>query len=519
MKKLTLLITLFLLNIFVFAENEIPAIGTTDSDSVFKSREIVDNDIWTYIDPKITAVISVNDYVKLWETITLDATSSLIMNNKKANYKWLIDWITKTWEKAEITFDKLWKKKISLIVTQWNEISNIEKDIIVFRKKALFVTDKDSESWLTNIIDQAALNWVWLKVLNYERDYNLLTDKNNLINNFSNNFEFINSSQILFFDTKDIKWLEIFIEFLKKFDPLKQFSLNDKLLVKISEWNLNIDLNIIHKFFEILNTSNILITRKEALNPIFETEESILEIEKILQNRVIEYTIANAEDQKNSFLVLSNLVTSLISKWVPLSTIYLLLAFPFVALFIVFVRQFIWFSAFWIYLPAVISLTFFVIGLQFWLILLLSILLISYLVRQIIERIELPFIPKSSLMLTSVFLSFLFLIWIFLELKINLAISAIIFPMIIMSRISEKFLWAQLEEWSFYAFISTFQTIATSVAAFLFVNFVPLNNLIISLPEIVILPLILNVIIWKYQGLRITEYFKFKDLLKDWMQE
>ncbi len=523
MKKIYLIILILLLNFsfVVNSESEIIDLTNDAGSSVeegAQSEEIIIKKE-QYKDALITAVISVDGYVKRWEEIKLNASSSLLMTWKDTTYKWNINWVTKWWEKVKFVFDDIWRKEIGLSVSQWTETSNVKKYVIAYRSKALFITDRDVDSWLSNIVNQAANDWIWLRVIKYSKDLASLSSNESLIESFYENKDYIDDSQIILFDTKNSWWLWVFSEFMKKSNSWLGWSFKDKLFVKISEWNLEIERNIVDRFFNTLWVSRFLITRIEALNPIFQNYEWVENLKLILNSRAVEYFEIDEKFKKSSLLVFSNLISYLVWKWVPMPALYLLLAFPFISFFIVLSRHVFWLSAFWIYLPTLISLSFFVLWLNFWLIVLCSILFVSYLVRKVIENIEIPFIPKSSLMLTSIALSYIVLIWIFVEFEIEISLSTTIFPMIIMSRISEKFMWAQLEDGSVYAFISTIQTVVISVIAFLLVNWFPLNNLIISMPEVVFIPLLLNILVWKYKGLRLSEYFKFRELLKDWLQE
>jgi hypothetical protein len=63
------------------------------------------------------------------------------------------------------------------------------------------------------------------------------------------------------------------------------------------------------------------------------------------------------------------------------------------------------------------------------------------------------------------------------------------------------------------------QTILVAVVSFLIVDTSFVYNLIIWIPELTLIPLILIVVIWRFTGLRITEYIRFKNLMKEWAEE
>ena len=55
-------------------------------------------------------------------------------------------------------------------------------------------------------------------------------------------------------------------------------------------------------------------------------------------------------------------------------------------------------------------------------------------------------------------------------------------------------------------------TLGIASVAFLFIALRPVQNIIMSYPEISIITLVINFVIGRWTGLRLTEYLRFKDI-------
>lgn len=472
-------------------------------------------DIW------IMAVINSQNEIYINSDINLDWSESLIKNWEEVEYKWSIEnWgQNKIWEKVAISSWKKWKKTIVLTVKQGESISKTQKDIIVFDKKITLITNKVWKSQIKEIENQAWEQWVFLKIIKIDESWSNFANQENALKSLIENKTFIENSKFVIFETNNFNWAEIFKKFAQNLDEKSWAKLQNKFYIKISEWNLSVDKQISEKYFnQWSNPENILITRKESLNIIFKND-NLASIKDILEKRWIDFMQLSKNSQISKIFILSNFISKLINEWISLNAIYMILCLPFIAFIVVFFRQVIWLSSFWVYIPTITALSFFILWIKLWLIIILFVVFLSYLIRNIINKIELPFVPQVALMLSLISLSFFFLFWISISFKVNIPIELAIFPMLVISTIAEKFIWSQSAEWMKWALLNMFQTILISVIWFLFVNMQSIHNLIISIPELVLVPLILTILIWKFTGLRISEYIRFKTLLTEWSEE
>jgi len=78
----------------------------------------------------------------------------------------------------------------------------------------------------------------------------------------------------------------------------------------------------------------------------------------------------------------------------------------------------------------------------------------------------------------------------------------------------EKFVAAQIEKGNKTAFILASETLFMSLVVYAIISSRFLISLVLEYPWIVLLTIPLNIFLGKWTGLRITEYWRFRDVLK-----
>ena len=216
---------------------------------------------------------------------------------------------------------------------------------------------------------------------------------------------------------------------------------------------------------------------------------------------------------------MSNLITNFISKGVSSNTIYLILIIPFIACIVIFSRQIIGLSTFGIYTPVITTASFYILGLRYGIITFLFAVVVGYVFKYLLNKTEVLHLAKVALNLGIISLSFLFIVWLFLYLKAPISLSVAIFPILVMSSITEKFMAAQSEEGFRGALFGITETILVVIASYYLIIWVAFNNIVMSWPELVVIPLIIIFLIGKFTGLRLSEYLRFRSLFSDHTEE
>lgn len=212
---------------------------------------------------------------------------------------------------------------------------------------------------------------------------------------------------------------------------------------------------------------------------------------------------------------MSSFVQFAIAQGVPLGTIELMFMFPIVVTIIAASRQIVGIKGFGIYTPSIITLAFLSTGLKYGVFLFLVILVIGMVSRVVIKEFRLLYLPRVAIMLTIVsVVTFLLLIFGGYFRRTGLA-SVSIFPLLIMITIMEKFIVVQIEKGAKTAVFLSFETLLVSTIAYLITSISSLKHLMLSYPWLLILVVLVNFGLGKWTGLRFSEYFRFKEVVKN----
>lgn len=205
-------------------------------------------------------------------------------------------------------------------------------------------------------------------------------------------------------------------------------------------------------------------------------------------------------------------VQKAVQMGIPANTIFLILLTPLLATIVSFVRVVIGFPTLDMLVPIALSFVFIAVGVTVGMLVLGAILLASYLSKVTLSRVRVMFYPKRSL-------SFLFLaIFVFatLTLAVSFGFSQIlsisIFPILVLMLLGDSIVSIQLLKSTNETFVITTSTIGVGLVGFMLASSEAVRNTLILYPELVLLAIPVNLMIGRYFGLRLTEYFRFNTL-------
>lgn len=212
-----------------------------------------------------------------------------------------------------------------------------------------------------------------------------------------------------------------------------------------------------------------------------------------------------------------------VSQGVPIETVTLILMLPIVVTIIAFFRQVVGIKAFGIYTPALMTFAFFAIGLdaesfakgiKYGTFIFVTVIAIGTLARLVLKYFRLLYLPRVAIVITIVALSTLALLIAsgFLSRTGLAAVS--IFPILIMITLVEKFVATQIEKGSRAAVVLSIETLLISMICYLIISWQELVSFIQMYPWVILLTILINISLGKWTGLRIIEYFRFKDAIK-----
>ena len=215
----------------------------------------------------------------------------------------------------------------------------------------------------------------------------------------------------------------------------------------------------------------------------------------------------------------SFLVAEFVSNGVPQETVRLVLMLPIIATAIAFIRQIVGMKAFGIYTPLIVTLAFLAMSEQisdvkYGVVIFISVIIIGMITRFILKKFRLLYLPRVAITLSVVsFFILLFLIFGGSQQRTGLA-SVSIFPLLIMIAIVEKFVAAQIEKGTKKAIVLAFETLLLSLGGFFLANWSFLGLLVTAYPWAVLFTIPFNVFLGKWPGLRISELWRFREVIK-----
>ena len=206
----------------------------------------------------------------------------------------------------------------------------------------------------------------------------------------------------------------------------------------------------------------------------------------------------------------------MINQGIPQETLIYLLMLPIVATIIAFARQIIGIKGFGIYTPLIIAFAFLSTGLKYGIIFFFTILIVGTLARLFIRQFRLLYLPRMAIALIIVVLAILIIFYIGAYSQNTNLITVSIFVILIMITLVEKFLAAQIERGGKGAIFLTTETLALSIICYWVASWTLLQVLVLNNPlTTIILAIIINIFLGKWTGLRLIEYFRFKEVIKN----
>ncbi|QQG41550.1 MAG: hypothetical protein HYV90_05350 [Candidatus Woesebacteria bacterium] len=206
-----------------------------------------------------------------------------------------------------------------------------------------------------------------------------------------------------------------------------------------------------------------------------------------------------------------------IAAGVPANTIVLLLLLPLVAFVIAFTRNVIGVRGFGIFLPAALSVVFVATGPIVGIGLFLVIVAVSTAMRMILRKvkIKLQYLPRMALILWAVVFGVLGILFSAPLIRFPDLANVSIFAVLIMILLAEDFTRVQLGKSVETAANLTFETLLISFISFFFLTLKPLQSFVLLNPEISLVGVaVLDLILGRYTGLRVMEFYRFRKLIK-----
>lgn len=197
---------------------------------------------------------------------------------------------------------------------------------------------------------------------------------------------------------------------------------------------------------------------------------------------------------------------------VPANTIILILLLPVLATIVAFLKHVVGLPSLGMLVSIALSITLLATGITAGLILLTTIILASTFARAFLKRIRIMQLPKIALSFFVVSMFVLGTLTAGASLGLLTVKQLSIFPVLLLILLSERIVALQLTRSLKETFEITVVTLSLGVLGFFILSSEILRTLVLVYPEFILILIPINIIIGRYFGLRITEFFRFSEV-------
>jgi len=232
----------------------------------------------------------------------------------------------------------------------------------------------------------------------------------------------------------------------------------------------------------------------------------------IQQNHVDAVAIAKTHASQDDIRILD---FSLYSLPIQTQAVYsVLLMIPIGALVMVLMRNFVGIEAFGTFMPVLIALAFRETQLLWGILLFTLLVALGLTIRFLLERLRLLLVPRLASVLIVVVMLMLLISLVSNKLGMDTGLSVALFPMVIIAMTIERMSVMWEERGPADALRAAFGSLVTAVFSYIAMGLAPLEHLIITFPELLLIVLAVVVLAGRYTGYRLLELTRFKVLAK-----
>lgn len=249
----------------------------------------------------------------------------------------------------------------------------------------------------------------------------------------------------------------------------------------------------------------------EALKKIAEEDVTRPE-EPATRDEILVLFEKRPADNLTPFNFAAFFVQKSVKAGVPSRTIILILLLPMLATIIAFIRHIVGLPSIGLLVPIALSITLLSTGITAGLILLVSIILGSTFARLILKKLRIMQLPKMALSMFIVSIIIFATITASAMAGILVVRQLSIFPVLLLILLSEQIISVQIERSFQEMLVITLVTFALGIVGFVVLSSQIIRNTFLLYPELIFLLIPINILIGRYFGLRLLEFFRFNSI-------
>lgn len=476
-------------------------------------------------DAGIQAIITGPRDIPVGRTIILDASSSHIAG-EGTEYRWTIDETRQsigrnveaiyTPEKSGVLTFRLSLKSNGLDGTVMQD--EITHSVTAFKRKIVIIADGSVKpETLLSYASGALLKGVFVKLIQADPRTPKLGVEDTLHRMLIEDKDALQGSDAIVVWTQGVSGMQALMRAIQN-NGEREAAIRNQSIVIIARPGLGIVARTTRGAVTLLLPREIIITRKEAMDHLVAAATMEEFSGQLKAADIPSQALSASSTMFRPWDFLSILVNYLLSHGVSGQAVILLLILPIIATIFAFLKQVIGITSFGLYTPSIVALSFLSLGWKIGLLFLLFILVMGHLTRSALQHWRMLYIPKVAILLTV--LSFTLLLLVAIGTAAGLSFSRdTVFILLIMSALAENFLNLKTEEGWRSALLGIGETVFGSLLCVVLVQSQMLQSVVLAYPELVLGTVAINILLGRWTGLRLVEYFRFREVFKHLQEE
>jgi len=400
------------------------------------------------------------------------------------------------------------KLRVTYIPTGLNraEVTEYTKEVFAFERSLFLITDlKQSPERIEALTQRAEEQGVYLKSI--RSDINLRL-KGQLLQLIEQDLADIQNSDTVIIWSDRVDMLSVLNGFSQR------LNMQQKDLVVVTDGNIGLLTNILSGVYSVLEPERIIITRREAIDELFTTTDE-QDVVEVIRSRGYDLQLLDQTTQEefDIFALPSYGMSYLQGKGVQDSVILLVLFLPVVVTLVTFLRVVIGLSSIGVRIPLLFTYTFLVLGWWLGIVSIVVLASITSIFRRYLFKSHLLYIAKVGVLTSILGVVLLFIMgagvyggWVSFDFS-----SALM--LVILAGMIDHIAGVEGNKGAWSIIQIFLETIVIASLGYLLISWDTLQVLLIAHPEVLILFIVANVFMGRFTGLRLMEYFRFREIL------
>lgn len=481
--------------------------------------------------PVIRPVINGRTEVEVGKRFILDATRSSIPQDLTPAYTW--DFGDGSKDKGEEVvhfYEKPGKYTVTLTVTLEGKTYTTTSDIFAYKQIVTFFYNGDRailESNLPAITDLAEKYGTYLHVISSSEGNPLLTE-DSISAELSGQSDIIQRSAVIVGGPSGTSFLSALTKLTSGHGDAAHVELQDKTVIVTTKDSLWLSQRIAQRMLGTLSPKELVLVSKDpfsTLSFLIQSEAPQELITKLPKDEYVQLT--KESSQEWPIMILSWLVTTGITNGIPSQILVFVLFMPFILTIISFIKQCVGIETVGLFHTLVLTLCFYILGGTFGTFTMAVAVVVGVLMRLLLKRANILYLSKMTLLVSASSLSILLLLvggsvfGVYFGIDTTSSQRALlsIFPMLLIAVQADKLSLLVFNKEAPREYLRLLATYCAVIISYFLIKSDLLELGVLALPEIVIIPFIIQYLIGRYTGLRVVEYVRFRELFRHDIEE